>query len=348
MTHANDAILNSWFDGTSTVFTAGAPIDTPAKFYQRDDGVDCVDASATLDPADTFYTAVPAGENNFAHANFESVAGAENLLRRPRIVTDEGLIVEDFFFGLAFDVVNDLPCGFYGSPGQCDFLDVNFLQDVFTDASTCLNSAIAGAPQANAFIQAGYNADFYNVSRSEQNVESYGNGTCASLGPQDIYTLGAKLTIQAGTPYLVGSDRVQQSRFSADGLSWMFSHWDSQTNAFCTDVLTADGVFRCVPNASINIKGFLDDQCTEPVALLSGGGFGTDPIVAIQVDVCTSGYPVYRLYTVTGSSLPVTQPHVLQADGSCGLDPDPFWQLDYVNTFGAEIDPATYPPILDD
>ncbi len=347
---AADTQLNIWYGGVSTIVEAGAAVAVPAQLFTLQTFANGECTSTDVDPDATYFAPVSVDTSTFAHATFNRVAGTSGALRRSEIVTDDGQKVHDYFLGEAYDLGLTDNCWFFAGGAMTCTPDADYLQDINTDAHTCHASAIGSGASATTQTLGNYKGNFFDITRAQSSVEAWGQGpvsACDDLGPYDIYTLGAQKTLQSATESFVGTGRIQQDRFTADGLSWMTQYWDSQISSACVDALAADGQVHCVPNAANASARFLDAACSQPIASTYTLVGNTTP-ANITLPAAACGYQV-RIYPVTALATVATQPFMQTPKGKCvpadGVD----WAINntYV-TYGAEIPASNFPVIVGD
>lgn len=117
--------------------------------------------------------------------------------------------------------------------------------------------------------------------------------------------------------------------------------WDSELEASCLFLPTADGLTRCVPS-SVSLIAYTDSDCTEPAAIHFENECATEPEkyhyqpVDFPADACDESWDhSYRVYE-TGASMGAMQAYFKSA-GSCTEGPST-QELFEVE----EVDPSTF------
>lgn len=145
-----EPVLSNYYNGVGEVMARGAATTAPSALYTRYSGGGCQDLSYLLDSGAAFYSASAVDVSTFAHASFSDVKGTHQLLSRPRITTDEGLIVEDYFQGSARDLTLDVSCYFNQEVATDCRPSAISVFDFSTDAGTCTTDLLGGFPSVKA------------------------------------------------------------------------------------------------------------------------------------------------------------------------------------------------------
>jgi hypothetical protein len=324
--------------GKTTVYTAGAPIDTPESVYPHNDVV-CSLLDKTINVSGPFYEAVPFDPTGWVLFTDEVVPVTDELGVRVWIGADDSQLPH----GLEL-LASKTPCDAYPSspqdlppsPTWCiPTLRARPGDGFPTDQ--CDGDQLAGACAPTDVIDA--KGDLFETGAQVSPIffqNPNEGGKCMTLPPLFTSAPNPSVFYRTGPlfqrdqyPTLAlsrqGSGRVQAEYWTSGGKNlFVVSYVDTKYNGErCTPTQLASGGTWCVVGAVSFAPGLLynryaDPECTRPVAIAAGRpiGYTGEPLALVYPSghTCTSwGLPtVHSLAQYLGPTFEFSSPGVCQ------------------------------------